>query len=149
MLGRRSLSSDKKRGFRVEDGGLGAEERGWGSPCGGRFLPNHCSLRAPGVLTSQCWAGAAPAGAAACRSAAHTPHQTPLAALCSGAFITAPSASDHAWPCLPLDLEEAAATSVFPLGLLAPAACRVPGGLIKFDLFFFPPSKYITSTSSG
>lgn len=138
MLGRRSLSSDKKRGFRVEDGGLGAEERGWGSPCGGRFLPNHCSLRAPGVLTSQCWAGAAPAGAAACRSAAHTPHQTPLAALCSGAFITAPSASDHAWPCLPLDLEEAAATSVFPLGLLAPAACRVPGGLIKFDLFFSP-----------
>lgn len=28
MLGRRSLSSDKKRGFRVEDGGLGAEEPG-------------------------------------------------------------------------------------------------------------------------
>lgn len=48
-----------------------------------------------------------------------------------------PERSDHAWPCLPLDLEEAAATSVFPLGLLAPAACRVPGGLIKFDLFFF------------
>lgn len=52
-----------------------------------------------------------------------------------------PERSDHAWPCLPLDLEEAAATSVFPLGLLAPAACRVPGGLIKFDLFFFFPVK--------
>lgn len=31
--------------------------------------------------------------------------------------------------------------------LLAPAACRVPGGLIKFDLFF--ASKYITPTSAG
>lgn len=78
---------------------------------------------------------------------AHSPHQTPLAAL----YLirdnrNCPERSDHAWPCLPLDLEEAAATSVFPLRLLAPAACRVPGGLIKFDLFFFFffPSKYIT-----
>lgn len=69
---------------------------------------------------------------------AHSPHQTPLASL----YLirdnrNCPERSDHEWPCLPLDLEEAAATSVFPLGLLAPAACRVPGGLIKFDLFFF------------
>lgn len=69
---------------------------------------------------------------------AHSPHQTPLAALFSGTIVIAPSASDHEWPCLPLDFVEVAATSVFPLGLLAPAACRVPGGLIKFDLFFFP-----------
>lgn len=34
MLGRRSLSSDKKRGFRVWDGGLGAVEWGWDVPCG-------------------------------------------------------------------------------------------------------------------
>lgn len=72
--------------------------------------------------------------------AAHSPHQTPLAAL----YLirdnrNCPERSNHAWPCPPpLDLEEAAATSVFPLGLLAPAACRVPGELIKFDLFFFP-----------
>lgn len=77
---------------------------------------------------------------------AHSPHQTPLAAL----YLirdnrNCPERSDHAWPCLPLDLEEAAATSVFPLGLLAPAACRVPGGLIKFDLFFFfPPRQSIS-----
>lgn len=69
---------------------------------------------------------------------AHSPHQTPLAALFSGTILIARSASDHEWPCLPLDFVEVAATSVFPLGLLAPAACRVPGGLIKFDLFFFP-----------
>lgn len=73
---------------------------------------------------------------------AHSPHQTPLAALFSGTIVIAPSASDHEWPCLPLDFVEVAATSVFPLGLLAPAACRVPGGLIKFDLFFSPVKVY-------
>lgn len=79
---------------------------------------------------------------------AHSPHQTPLAALCLWATVTAPSALVHAWPCLPFDLEEAAATSVFPLRLLAPAACRVPGGLIKFDLFFFFPRQSISPPPS-
>lgn len=69
---------------------------------------------------------------------ARAPHRCPLPAVCSGATGGAPGASGHAWPCLPVHLEQAAATSAFPLGLLAPAACRVPGGLIKFDLFFPP-----------
>lgn len=50
-------------------------------------------------------------------------------------MVTALSVLDHAWLSLPLHLEEAAATSAFPLQLLAPAARGVPGGLIKFDLF--------------
>lgn len=67
----------------------------------------------------------------------HSPQQTPLTTLCLGAMVTALSGFDHAWLSLPLLLEEAAATSAFPLQLLAPAARGVPGGLIKFDLFFF------------
>lgn len=151
MLGRRSLSSDKKRGFRVEDGGLGAEERGWSSLCGGRFLPNHWCSRAPGGPHLAALGGCCACGGGCLQSCgAHSRHQTPLAALCLWATVTAPSSSDLSWPCLPLDLEEAAATSV-SLRSLAPAACRVPGGLIKFDLFFFffPQSKCITPTSAA
>jgi hypothetical protein len=62
----------------------------------------------------------------------------PASARCLGATVTALNVLDHAWLSLPLHLEEAAATSVFPLRLLASAARRVAGGLIKFDLFSFP-----------
>lgn len=141
MLGRRSLSSDKKRGFRVEDGGLGAEGRGWGSPCGGPSLPETGARGrsgAGGLRPCVLLGGRSACGGGCLQiSGAHSPHQIPFAALCLGATLTVLSALDHAWPCLPLHLEEAAATSVFPLGLCAPAARRVPGGLIKFDLFFF------------
>lgn len=65
---------------------------------------------------------------------AHSPHQTPLATLCLWATVTAPSTTDHAWPCLRLG-RGGSHFCVSPR-LLAPAACRVPGGLIKFDLFF-------------
>lgn len=74
-------------------------------------------------------------------SGAHCPPGTPFAAQgLGGATATALRALYHALPSLPLHLEEAAATSAFPLRLLAPAARGVPGGLIKFDLFFFRQS---------
>lgn len=76
----------------------------------------------------------------------HSPQQTPLTALCLGAMVTALSVLDHAWLSLPLHLEEAAATSAFPLQLLAPAARGVPGGLIKFDLFLSVKVSPPTST---
>lgn len=61
-LGRRSLSSDKKRGFRVWDDGLGVGDRGWQFPCrvpsSSRVLGRRGGSR---VLTSP---GAPPAGVA-------------------------------------------------------------------------------------
>lgn len=111
------------------------EERGWSSLCGGRFLPNHWCSRAPGGPHLAVQGGCCACGGGCLQiCGAHSPHQTPLATLCLWVTVTAPSATDHAWPCLRLG-RGGGHFCVSPR-LLALAACRVPGGLIKFDLFF-------------
>ena len=59
------------------------------------------------------------------------------------------NAQDDAWLSLPLHLEGAVATSTFPLRLLAPAVRGVPGGLTKFDLFFFFSVKVSPPTTTA